>query len=102
MSALHTSQCDACGQVDDHPKHHYGAETYHHDCTPFRVIDDMTSTSVYRVEDGQMVLHERTPLAEADYSPTTKQFFALRKLAESGTRGEKLRAKALALKPTEG
>lgn len=29
--------CDHCGQNDDHPKLHYGEETYHHDCTPAKV-----------------------------------------------------------------
>lgn len=29
--------CDTCGQVDDHPKLHYGVETFHHDCVPARV-----------------------------------------------------------------
>lgn len=28
------TMCDQCGQTDDHPKHHYGEKTYHHDCTP--------------------------------------------------------------------
>ena len=34
------TRCDNCGQTDDHPKLHYGAETYHHDCIPARVLDD--------------------------------------------------------------
>lgn len=29
------TQCDQCGQVDDHPKVHLGAQTYHYDCLPF-------------------------------------------------------------------
>lgn len=33
--------CDQCGQTDDHPKLHYGVETYHHDCIPARVRDDL-------------------------------------------------------------
>lgn len=39
------AECDNCGQVDDHPKLHYGApsgiETYHHDCIPARVRKDL-------------------------------------------------------------
>lgn len=35
------SECDNCGQSDDHPKLHYGGETYHHDCIPARVARDL-------------------------------------------------------------
>lgn len=28
------TQCDHCGQVDDHPKLHTPGATYHHDCIP--------------------------------------------------------------------
>jgi hypothetical protein len=30
------TRCDECKQTDDHPKVHYGVETYHHDCLPSR------------------------------------------------------------------
>lgn len=101
--ALAVSQCDGCGAVDDHPKHHYGPETYHHDCTPHRIIEDMTSESQYGFdENDQLVLLSRTPLAEKDYPEHTKRFLKLRDLAQKGTRGEQLRAKATALKPLEG
>lgn len=30
------TKCDDCGLVDDHPKLHYGVDTYHHDCLPPR------------------------------------------------------------------
>lgn len=35
------SGCDHCGGVDDHPKLHYGMETYHHDCVPVKVKADV-------------------------------------------------------------
>lgn len=37
------SECDTCGQYDDHPKLHYGEETFHHDtaCLPVRVRRDI-------------------------------------------------------------
>lgn len=35
------NQCDGCGAVDADPKLHYGDETYHHDCAPFRVLNDL-------------------------------------------------------------
>jgi hypothetical protein len=38
--------CDQCGQTDDHPKLHYGIETYHHDCIPFRVREDLDDDPV--------------------------------------------------------
>lgn len=85
-------QCDVCGQQDDHPKHHYGAETYHHDCTPFRVLEDMTSWSEWgRDEAGQPVLLGRTPIASRDLPRQIADALAIRKLAEGGLRGEKLR-----------
>lgn len=93
-------QCDGCGQVDDHPKHHYGAETYHHDCTPFRVLEDMTSLSEYgRDAEGQVVLLGRTPLEKRDYPKQIADALAIRKLAEGGLRGEKLRKHLLSGKP---
>lgn len=98
MMALAVSTCDDCGQTDDHPKHHYGAETYHHDCTPHRVIEDMTSVSVWgRDADNQLVLVSRTPLSEDLYDEHTKRFLHARQLALKGTRGDKLRAHLLAL-----
>lgn len=101
--ALHVSQCDGCGQQDDHPKHHYGAETYHHDCTPFRVIEDMTSVTEYqRLDDGSLKVLSRTPIPEKELPEHTKRFLAARKLAEGGTRGAKLRKHLIALKPLEG
>jgi hypothetical protein len=39
--ALTPTACDQCGQSDDHPKLHYGIETYHHDCIPARVRRDL-------------------------------------------------------------
>lgn len=45
--AEHTpTACDQCGQTDDHPKLHYGMETYHHDCCPVRVHVDVTAHPV--------------------------------------------------------
>lgn len=48
--ALIPSQCDGCGQTDDHPKLHYLDETYHHDCTPFRVLSDLHEVIRERVD----------------------------------------------------
>lgn len=96
-------QCDGCGQTDDDPKHHYGDETYHHDCTPHRVIEDMTSVTQYqRDEDGNLNIASRTPIPEKDFPEHTKRFMAARKLAQEGTRGAKLRKHLTALKPLEG
>lgn len=55
--------CDQCGQTDDHPKLHYGAETFHHDCTPARIRAEVPPRVVEIIE-----------------------------AAEGGTRGDKLRA----------
>lgn len=92
--------CDNCGQTDDHPKHHYGSETYHHDCTPHRVIEDMTSVSVYqRLDDGSLSLVSRTPIDPEDYDEHTKRFLNARALAQEGTRGEDLRKHLRSLQP---
>lgn len=36
------SACDVCHAEDDHPKLHYGDATYHHDCVPAYVEQDVT------------------------------------------------------------
>ena len=88
-----STRCDGCGQTDDHPKMHYGVQTYHHDCIPAFVMDDLTSESTYRLEGGQYVLQDRVPLPEENMHPGTRQMLQIRKLAEGGTRGESLLAK---------
>lgn len=87
------SRCDGCGATDDHPKHHYGTQTFHHDCTPAFVLDDMTSVSTY-VSDaqGNIALVSRTPIPEDDWHPGVKRFMAIRDVAMKGTRGPKLLA----------
>ena len=95
--------CDNCGQADNHPKLHFGAETYHHDCIPHRVIEDMTSVSTYSVEDGALVLSAREPLERADLAKQTAEALAIREFAQNGLRGEELRkritsGKALVIK----
>ena len=35
MTARVATQCDQCGQTDDHPKVHIGEVTKHHDCLSF-------------------------------------------------------------------
>lgn len=40
------TQCDQCGQVDDHPKAHWDTgESYHHDCLPFRRKQELLDSS---------------------------------------------------------
>lgn len=93
-------QCDGCGQVDDHPKHHYGSETYHHDCTPFRVIEDMTSVSSWdRDAEGQLVLLGRELLDPRDIPKQISEALAIKALAEGGLRGDKLRKHIQSGKP---
>ena len=90
MTAIPT-QCDGCGAVETDPKHHYGAETYHHDCTPFRIIEDMTSITEWgRDDDNQPVIRSRTPIPEKALHPETVKALTIRKLAQGGTRGAKL------------
>lgn len=62
------TQCDQCGQVDDHPKVHIGEVTKHHDCLSF--------------SEKEMVLgsNQATPGAAAK----------IIEACEGGTRGDKL------------
>jgi hypothetical protein len=86
---LITARCDGCGQADTDPKLHYGdRETYHHDCVPARVLDDLTSITVY--EGGNVLSRER--LDEKDLHPHTLRTLRVIEAAKGGTRGEKLRA----------
>lgn len=99
---MHTpTQCDACGAWDDHPKLHYVSETYHHDCIPFKVMRDLTTTGywepVYGVSEGKIVVvdnHwvEGEEVSEKDLHPEIKKVFSFRTAAMDGTRGDKLRA----------
>lgn len=38
--APNSTECTGCGQLDNHPKHHYGDRRYHFDCIPADVHDD--------------------------------------------------------------
>lgn len=71
MADRATTRCDDCGQADDHPKLHYGIETYHHDCLPPRVRHDVLG-------DGNHAVH--------------KVVRAIVKECESGTKGLDLHA----------
>ncbi len=83
-------RCDGCGQTDDHPKMHYGAQTYHHDCIPAFVMDDLTSETYYEVQGNQLVMSSRVPLPEERLHPGTRLMMKARDKAQSGTRGAKL------------
>lgn len=85
-------KCDGCGQVDDDPKWHYGAETYHHECAPARVVEDATSYSQYtRDEENQLVLLSRTPIPENELHPEIVRALHIRQANRDGLRGAKLR-----------
>jgi hypothetical protein len=92
--------CEQCGQTDDHPKLHYGVQTFHHDCAPYTVIRDLTTYGYWRVEqvtlpDGQVVPQMTDwvdgPEIPPDELPVgTVRALEARRLAEQGTRGKKL------------
>jgi hypothetical protein len=71
------SECETCGQVDDHPKHIYAASVtsrahvYHHDCLPAAVERDVTEHAASHPVHAANAEHIR--------------------LAKSGVRGAKLR-----------
>lgn len=97
------TQCDNCGQVDDHPKLHYGPETYHHDCLPHRVLRDLTTEGYWQpilatTDAGDRVVVgnewvEGADIPENDLPDGIKTALKIRELAESGTRGPKLLAR---------
>lgn len=90
-------RCDGCGKTDDHPKHNYGDLTFHYDCSPAFVVDDMTSVSDWVWDDGQKVLHRRDPLPEDSYHPATAHFLRVREAALAGKHGDDLLTEALRL-----
>lgn len=99
--------CEGCGAVDDHPKLHYGAEQYHHDCAPYKVIRDLTTYGYWRPEFGvndagervvvNMVWVDGDPIPPEDQHPQHARALALREAALSGIRGDALREHVAAL-----
>lgn len=73
---MQQTRCDHCGQVDDHPKVHYGDQgTWHHDCTPKPIKEAI--------------------LAGA-HSISAEHTAAVFQACEDGLRGDDLRAHILA------
>lgn len=69
---MNVSRCDQCGQTDDHPKVHYlDGGTHHHDCLSFD--------------------------QKAELAASSDKAAAIIEAAESGVRGDDLRAHILAL-----
>lgn len=85
------SRCDTCGQVDDHPKHHYPPYTFHHDCTPAWVLDALTTIAHMGTDDeGNQVVLARTAIPEDRWHEGTKMFMRIRQAALDGTHGDDL------------
>lgn len=98
MTAPFPTRCEQCGQVDDHPKMYYaitgkGTETFHHDCMPWTVQRDLTTYGYWGPEgwvDGP-------DIPDKELGEHAKRVLGIRKKAEGGTRGEKLRTAILKL-----
>lgn len=45
MATRAQTQCEQCGQVDDHPKVHIGEVTKHHDCLSVAEKEMVTTSS---------------------------------------------------------
>ena len=93
------ARCDNCGQTDDHPKLHYGAETYHHDCIPARVMDDIEGETLHEVVQNPAAPggHElrvigRVGLPDEELPEAVHQLRKIIKKAKGGTHGDKLLA----------
>src|SRR5687767_9911674 len=89
------TQCDQCGQVDDHPKWHYSTATYHHDCAPYTVIRDITTTGYWEpvdLLDPRQGLRwvEGEEVSKADMPKALAEALAIRRFAEEGLRGLEL------------
>lgn len=84
-----STECDGCGQHDDHPKVHYGQETYHHDCLPHRVLRDLTTVGTF--VDGQYV---ETPGVEMheDAAATVARLVEIVDACKGGLKGDNLLA----------
>lgn len=52
------TECDQCGQADDHPKLHYGVSTWHHDCVPAKVRAELLG-GVHAVEGALASIFEK-------------------------------------------
>lgn len=87
MSHAHT-QCDGCGQIDPDPKTHYGSESYHFDCLPYRVLRDMTTVGTFI--DGQYV---ETPGVEMheDAAAAAARLVQIVDTCKGGLKGDALR-----------
>lgn len=93
------SRCDGCGATDDHPKQHYPPHTFHHDCIPAFVIDDLTSETTWRFDEATRgyVQADRVFLADEDLPEHAKRVLSIRKKAMDGTRGHDLLAHILTM-----
>jgi hypothetical protein len=70
---------------------HYAAQTFHHDCIPAFVMDELTSEAYFEpAPGGGFTVSQLVPLPEEDLHPSTRRVLDIRKKAESGTRGPKL------------
>lgn len=79
--------CDHCGQTDDHPKLHYGVDTYHFDCLPQRVLRDLTTVGTF--DNGQYVEESDADLPAAAQAAADR-VLAIREAAQGGTHGDDL------------
>lgn len=96
------SRCDGCGQNDDHPKHHYPPLTFHHDCTPAYVVDEMTTVAHWGTDDdNNRVLLARTAIPEDRLHLGVQKFLQIRQAALDGTHGDDLVAHIESLHVTE-
>lgn len=91
------AECDNCGQIDDHPKLHYGNEVYHHDCIPARVMHDIESETDYEVVANSSAVggHElratdRRLLADDELPGSVHQLRKIVKQAKAGKHGPEL------------
>lgn len=94
-------RCEACGSADDDgPRHHYGNESYHFDCLPYKVVRDLTTEGYWHSsvnpDTGVVSVNwiDGPEVPPEDLHPEIAKALKLRDAALSGIHGDKLVALA--------
>jgi hypothetical protein len=93
-----TDLCVQCGQTDDHPKLHYAkageeTKTYHFDCLPFLVLQDVTHVTDHQFDpiEQRFRIAGRQEISRDDLHPHNAWILKVREQANKGKHGDELR-----------
>lgn len=100
-------QCDQCGQVDDHPKHHYAkpdgtVESHHFDCVPHTILQDLTHVTEHQMDpdQGRFRAMSRNRIPDDELDEHKSFVLRVREQAQGGLHGDELREWIVANGPT--